>query len=121
LGKVGLKWINNFQYNVGDCLFDVITYLSKDSISFKMIWKNNMTHLKQSLRLGTCKVLEYHRWELIFEFLHDLHHGNANEETYILKMSISSIDGGFWGDFTTIYWIYEYLHHSIYVWNRNNG
>jgi len=79
-GKVGLKRIINFQYNVGDCLFDVITYLSKYSISFRMIWNNCMSHLKQSLRLGTPKVLKYHRWELKFEFLHDLHHGNANDE-----------------------------------------
>jgi hypothetical protein len=36
--------------------------------------------------------------------LQDIHHGNANdEETYIKKLSISAIDGGLWGDFTTIY------------------
>jgi len=48
--------------------------------------------------------LECRRRKLKFEILHDLHHGNANdEETYILKMSISTIDGGLWGDFIAIY------------------
>ncbi len=36
-------------------------------------------------------------------------------------MSISTIDGGLWGDFTIIYWISEYLHCSIHVWNFKNG
>ncbi len=36
-------------------------------------------------------------------------------------MSISTLDGGLWGDFTTIYWIFEYLDHSIHVWNFKNG
>jgi hypothetical protein len=54
--------------------------------------------------------------------LHDLHHGIINdEETHIKKMSISAIDGGLCGDFTTIYWIFEYLHCSIHVWNKRNG
>ncbi len=43
---------------------------------------------------GTPKALECHRWELKFEFLHDFHHGNANdEESYIKKTFISTIDG----------------------------
>jgi hypothetical protein len=29
LGKVGLKQTINFQYNVGDCLFEAIAYLLK--------------------------------------------------------------------------------------------
>jgi hypothetical protein len=54
--------------------------------------------------------------------LHDLHLGNANdEEIYIKKMSISTIDGGLWGDFIAIYWISKNLHCSIHVWNENNS
>jgi hypothetical protein len=54
--------------------------------------------------------------------LHDLHHGKANdEESYIQKLSVSTIDGGLWGDYITIYRIYEYLHCSIDVWNKING
>jgi hypothetical protein len=40
---------------VGDCLSNAITHLLKYSISFKMIQKNSMSHLKESLRLGTPK------------------------------------------------------------------
>jgi hypothetical protein len=29
----------------------------------------------------------------------------------------STIKGGLWGDFIAIYWIFEYFHHSIHVWN----
>jgi hypothetical protein len=36
--------------------------------------------------LETLKALECHRHELKFEFLHDLHHGQAiNEQSYIQK------------------------------------
>jgi hypothetical protein len=69
-----------------------------------MIQKNNMSHLTKYLRLGTPKVLKCCRQELNFEFLHDLHHGKTNdEESYIQKMFVSTIDGGLWSDFTTIY------------------
>jgi len=81
LKKVGLNWIINFQYNVGDFLFDAITYLLKYSINFKMMWKNSShIHLKEFLRLGTPKALKCHRWKLTLNLLHDLHHGNANHE-----------------------------------------
>jgi hypothetical protein len=54
--------------------------------------------------------------------LHDLHHGKANdEESYIQKTSFSTIDGGLWGDYIAIYWIFEYMHRSIHVWNKING
>jgi hypothetical protein len=51
-----------------------------------------MFHLLQCLTLGTLKDLECHRREIKFEFLHDLHHGKANDEkTYIYKMSIFAL------------------------------
>jgi hypothetical protein len=107
---------------VSDCLFDAIAYLLKYSINSTIIQKNNLLHLKEPLRLGTPKVLECHRSKLKFEFLHDLHHGNANDkETYIFKMSILTIHGGLRGDFITIFWIFEYLRPSIHVWNKSNG
>ncbi len=36
-------------------------------------------------------------------------------------MFISALDGGLRGDFIAIYWIFEYLNHSIHVWNKNNA
>jgi hypothetical protein len=35
--KLGFKQITNFQYSVGDCLFDVIAYLLKYSITLNSI------------------------------------------------------------------------------------
>jgi hypothetical protein len=44
-----------------------------------------------------------------------------DEQTYLQFFLRSSIDGGSYNDFTTIFWILKYLQHSIYVWNNNNG
>lgn len=86
LEKVSLKRIINFQYNVSDYLFDLIAYLLKYIINSTMIQKNSVSHLKESLRVGTPKALKCRRSKLNLEFLHDLHHGNANdEEIYIIK------------------------------------
>jgi hypothetical protein len=50
--------------------------------------------------------LERHQWELNPKFLHDFHHGEVMDEvTYIQKMSLLALNGGLWGNFTTIYWI----------------
>ncbi len=59
--KVGLKQINNFYYNVGDCLFDAIIYLLKYSIRFRMTQKNSMSHLQKCLMFGTLQTLECRR------------------------------------------------------------
>jgi hypothetical protein len=54
--------------------------------------------------------------------MHDLHHGQANNEIMcIQKMSLAASNGGLWGDFTTRYWISQYLQQPIYGWNKNNG
>ncbi len=84
LNKVGLQWFNSFNYNMGDCLFDGITYLLKCSNRLKIIWRNNMSHLQKCLTFGTPQVLECCKWELNFEVSHYLYHGQANEETYIV-------------------------------------
>jgi hypothetical protein len=33
-------------------------------------------------------------------------------------MTLSASMGGLWGDFTTIFWITEYLQRLIYIWNK---
>jgi hypothetical protein len=56
------------------------------------------------LNFGTLETLECHRRELTFDFLHDLHNEELNnEESYIQKMLMSTSNGGLWGDFTTIF------------------
>jgi len=61
LNKVVFQKIINFCYNVGDYLFDAITYLLKFSMCFKMTQKNNMFHSLRCLALGTLKSLKCHR------------------------------------------------------------
>ncbi len=49
-----------------------------------MLRKNSTSRFRKDLRLGTPKALECCRQELKFEIMHDLHHGNGNDEkTYI--------------------------------------
>jgi hypothetical protein len=55
-------------------------------------------------------MLQYHANVFQFEFLHDLDNGQVNDETiYIENVSISVIVGGLWGDFTSIFWVSQYL------------
>ncbi len=102
--KLGLQWLINFNHNVGDCLFEVISYLLKYTKISKIIWQNNMSCLKNCLNLETLETIECHKWLLKFHFLYDLHGGQANDEqTYIQKMLMSTFDGGFWGNFIAIF------------------
>jgi hypothetical protein len=57
-----------------------LTYLLKHSMSLKLIGKNNMSHVKECLTCGTPKPLACYKHELKIEFLHDLSHGQANNE-----------------------------------------
>jgi len=45
LAKHGLQQVQNFEYKIGDYLFDSITYLLNYSISSQLIQKNNMCYL----------------------------------------------------------------------------
>ncbi len=42
----------------------------------------------------------------------------TNEHQYVTKMALCVMMGGFWVDFTTIFWIVEYLQKLIYIWNK---
>jgi hypothetical protein len=75
LAKHNLQQVLNFEYKVGDCLFDSITYLLNYSTSSKLIQKNNMCYLQNCLTIGTPLTLECCQCELNLEFLHDLLHG----------------------------------------------
>jgi hypothetical protein len=47
-------------------------------------------------------------------FFYDLHDGQvSNEHQYIEKMSQSVTIGGLWRDFTSIFWIAEYLQRIV--------
>jgi len=66
------------------------------------------------------KTQQFHIRELIRSFLFDLHQRMViNEHWYVTKMASSVSMGGFWGNFTAIFWIIEYLHWKlIYIWNK---
>jgi hypothetical protein len=84
--------------------------------------KKSILYLKIYLNIGTHEAIECHRRELAFKFLSNLHGGQMNDEdSYITKMSMSACDGGLWGDFTTIFWLSQYLQHPIYIWNKTNA
>jgi hypothetical protein len=34
---------------------------------------------------------------------------------------MSTCDGGLWGDFTTTFWLSQYLQCPIYIWNKKNA
>jgi len=49
--------------------------------------------------------------------LFDLHQNMVtNEHQYVTKMALCVTMGGLWGDFTSIFWIFEYLQKLIYIW-----
>jgi len=88
LAKHGLQQVQNFEYKVGDCLFDSITYLLKYSINSKLIQKNNTCYLQECPIIGMPQALECCQRELNPNFLPNLHHGKATYiNTYIQKMS----------------------------------
>jgi hypothetical protein len=63
-----------------------------------------MCYLYECVAIVRPQALECCQHELNLEFLHDLHHGiTIDEVTYIQKMSLLALNGGLWGDFTTIY------------------
>jgi hypothetical protein len=55
---------SNFEYKVGDCLFDAIAYLLNYSTSLKLIQKNSMCYLQECLTIGTPQTLECCQCEL---------------------------------------------------------
>ncbi len=100
--------ISSYSYGFGNCLFDPIFYLLKYSLIALQIRQDNMQYLKECcLR------------ELKPSFSYDLHNGQfSNEHQYIEKISQSAIVGALWEDFTSIFWMVEYLQRPIYVWNK---
>jgi hypothetical protein len=78
-----------------------------------------MAHLNQCLLLNIEKVQQCHIQELNLSFSFDLHQDMVtNEHQYVINMALNATMGGLWGDFTTIFWIIEYLQRPIYIWNK---
>jgi hypothetical protein len=72
--------------------------------------QNDMAHLNQCLLLNVDIAQQCHIQELDQISLFDLHQSMVtNEHQYVTKMALSASMGGFWEDFTSIFWIVEYL------------
>jgi hypothetical protein len=112
---------SRYHYEVGNCLFDSISYLMKYSISSLSLRQNSMNYLKHCLILNIPKAQQCQLRKLNPSFLHDLHGGTAlNEHQYIEKMSLRATMGELWGDFIATFWIAEYLQRPIHVWNKQS-
>jgi len=69
-----------------------------------------MTHVNQCLLVNTKKNPKILYWKIKSSFLFDLHQNMVtNEHQYVTKMTLCATMGSVWGDFTTIFWIVEYL------------
>ncbi len=122
LYSCNLCLISSYSYDVGNYLFDSISFLLKYSLTSLQIRQNGMQYLKECLTSNTQKTQKCNFKELNPSFLYDLHNGQvSNEHQYIEKMSQSAIIGGLWEDFTSIFWIVEYLQWLVYVWNKDSN
>jgi hypothetical protein len=78
-----------------------------------------MAHLNQCLLLNTGKAQQCRTRELNPSFLFNLYQCMViNEHKYVTKMAFSASMGGLWRDFTTIFWMAEYLKSPIYNSNK---
>jgi hypothetical protein len=78
-----------------------------------------MAHLNQCLLLNTEKAQQFCIQELNPSFLFDLHQNMVtNEHPYVTKITLGANMGSLCRDFTTIFWIVEYLQRPIYIWNK---
>ncbi len=71
LHSYGLHVVSTYQYEIGNCLFDFISYLLDNHLSFLELRQNNMAHL------------------------FDVHQGMVtNEHQYVTRMTLSASMGG---------------------------
>jgi hypothetical protein len=76
-----------------------------------------MAHLNQCLLLNIEKTQQCCIHKLNLSFLFDMDQNMlTNEHQYVPKMTLNVSMGGLWGDFTTIFWIIEYLQRPFYIW-----
>jgi DNA primase len=79
-----------------------------------------MCYLQKCPTIGAPQALERCQHGLNPKLFYDLHPGEAMDEIiYIEKMSLLTLNGGLWDDYTSIYWISEYLQRQIHIWTNN--
>jgi hypothetical protein len=55
LHSYGFHLVSTYKYEIGNCLFDFISYLLDNHLSSLELKQNNMAHLNQCLLLNTKK------------------------------------------------------------------
>jgi hypothetical protein len=103
LHSYGHHLISTYKYEMGNCLFNSISYLLDNHLSSLELRQHNMTHLNQCLLLNTRKTQQCCIRELNPSFLFDLHQGMVmNEHQYVTIMALNANMGGLWGNFIVI-------------------
>ncbi len=91
----GFRLVSTYKYEIGNCIFDVISYLLYNQLSSFELKQNNMAYLNQCLLLNIKKAQECCIRESNLSFLFDLHQGMVmNEHQYVTKMALSVSMGG---------------------------
>jgi hypothetical protein len=78
LHSYGLHLVSTYKYEIGNCLFDSISYLLDNHLSSLRLRQNNMAHLNQCLLLNTKKnpTMSYSRFKSKFFVLFASRHGH---------------------------------------------
>jgi hypothetical protein len=119
LHSYGLHLISTYKYEIGNRLFYFIYYILDNHLSFLQLMQNDMVHLNQCLLLNVNTTPQCRIRELNPKILFYLHQSMVmNEHQYVTKMALNASMGGFWEDFTSIFWIVEYLQRPIYILNK---
>jgi hypothetical protein len=94
LHSYGLHLVSTYKYEIGNCLFDFISYLLDNYLSSLKLKQNNMAHLSQCLLLNTKNAQQCHNQKLNPSFLFDLHQSVVtNEHEYVTKMALNASMG----------------------------
>ena len=79
LAKQGLHRLQNFKYNVGDCLFDTLEFLLNFTISSTQLRCGTIDYFSMCFERGHLEAIHAYNHELHPTIIKDLH--NVNEKT----------------------------------------
>jgi hypothetical protein len=115
------RLVSTYKYDVGNCLFDFIFYLLKSSLTSLQIKENSMQYLMFDIKYTKKhKNVVLGNWTQVFYMIYIMMKFPMNTNTLKKCPKVLPLMA-YWGDFTTIFWIVEYLQWPIYVWNKNSN
>ena len=122
LSRSCLFRLEDFFYNLGDCLFDAFVVLCHFQFTSIQIREGIVKHFNKCLDNRDLEALRSLKTDLNIDFLKDLH-GIDNSQTYLKRMSFSACfdshgnPSGLWGDPFCIKWFANWLSIPIRVWS----